>query len=183
MTVTLFKWTLELYHQAIEAGVFDDQNLELLRGELVIMPPEGEPHVYYSDRFAKVLLRLLAGRAQIREGRSITLPNNSEPEPDIAIVQPLDDVYLDHHPYPENIFWLIEYSRTTLAKDLGIKFEIYAEAGIREYWVVNLKDSELKVFRDPVGDRYQTELTLTEGAIAPLAFLDVQVEVRQLFSR
>jgi Uma2 family endonuclease len=182
MTVATYKWTIDRYHQAIEAGVFDDQPVELLKGELVVMPPEGEPHTYFSDRLSKVLQRLLGDRAQVRDARPIILPNHSEPEPDIAIVHPLDTVYLEHHPYPENIFWLIEYSKTTLNKDLTTKKEIYAEAGIPEYWVVNLKDLQLIVFRDLTPNGYQTELTLTEGAIAPIAFPDIQIEVKRMFS-
>lgn len=183
MAVSLYKWTLDRYHQAIEAGVFDDQAVELLKGEIVVMPPEREPHVYFSDRFAKQLQRRLGDRVQIREGRPIILPNDSEPQPDIAVVQPLDEVYLDHHPYPENIFLLIEYSNTTLKKDLEIKSSIYAESGIEEYWVVNLKDLQLTVFRHPTPNGYATELTFTEGTIAPSAFPDVEIEVRQLFSK
>jgi Uma2 family endonuclease len=57
----------------------------------------------------------------IRHSKPITLPNNSEPEPDIAIVQRLGREYLDHHPYPNNIFWLIEYSDASLDKDVKIK--------------------------------------------------------------
>ncbi|GAP96479.1 Uma2 family endonuclease [Leptolyngbya sp. NIES-2104] len=182
MTITRYKWTLDRYHQAIEAGVFDDQNVELLRGEIVVMPPEGEPHVYFSDRFSKRLQKRLGDLAQIREGRPIVLPNHSEPQPDIAVVQSLDAVYLEHHPYPENIFWLIEYSNTTLKKDLEVKAKIYAEAGIREYWVVDLKNLQLTVFRDPTATGYETEFNLSEGTIAPLAFPDLQIEVRQLFS-
>jgi Uma2 family endonuclease len=101
---------------------------------------------------------------------------------DIAIVQPPLRRYLDHHPYPENIFWLIEYSDTTLAKDLGVKKQVYAEAGIQEYWVVDLKNTQLKVFRDLVNNLYQTELTLTDKTISPLFFQDVAVDVRRLFS-
>ncbi len=66
----------------------------------------------------------------------------------MAIVKPLGEVYLVHHPYPEDIFWIIEFSHSTLSKDLGDKKDIYAEAGIAEYWVVNLKNSQLLVFRD-----------------------------------
>jgi len=181
MTVTLYKWTLERYHQAIEAGIFADQNVELLRGEIVVMPPEREPHVYFSDRLAKRLQKQLDDRAQIREGRPI-LANDSDPQPDIAVVQPLDQVYLKHHPYPENIFWLIEYSNTTLKKDLEMKSKIYAEAGIRECWVVNLKDLHLTVFRNPTATGYEIEFNLNEGTITPLAFQDVSIEVHQLFS-
>jgi Uma2 family endonuclease len=182
MTVATYKWTIGRYHQAVDAGLFDDQAVELLKGELVIMPPEGEPHAYFSDRLSKFLQRLLGERAQVREARPITLPNDSEPEPDIAVVQPLDTVYLEHHPYPENIFWLIEYSNTTLGKDLTSKKEAYAEAGILEYWVVNLKDLQLIVFRDLTSSGYQTELVLTGGRISPNAFPDVKLEVKRMFS-
>ena len=94
MTIATYKWTIDRYHQAIDSGIFDGQNLELLRGDLILMPPEGEPHVYFSDRAAQILRSLLLGQAQVREGRPITLPNGSEPQPDLAIVQPLDTVYL-----------------------------------------------------------------------------------------
>lgn len=70
---------------------------------------------------------LLGQRAKVRQAKPITLPqSNSEPEPDIAIVQRLGLDYREHHPYPENIFWLIEYSDSTLSKDLELKNKIYA---------------------------------------------------------
>ncbi|MHC5826845.1 MAG: Uma2 family endonuclease, partial [Nostoc sp.] len=165
MTVTTYKWTIERYHRAIEAGIFDDQPIELLRGDLIVMPPEGEPHAYYNTEAADYLRTLLGERAKIRDAKPITLPNNSEPVPDVAIVKPLGGVYLEHHPYPEDIFWIIEISKSTLSKDLGDKKDIYAEAGIAEYWVVNLKNSQLQVFRDLKDGQYTTELTLTTGTI------------------
>lgn len=67
MTVALYKWTLERYHQAIAAGLFDEQNLELLQGDLVLMPPEGEPHAYYSSETGDYLRSLLGDRAKVRE--------------------------------------------------------------------------------------------------------------------
>jgi Uma2 family endonuclease len=66
----------------------------------------------------------------------------------------LEDGYSTHHPYPEDIYWVIEYSNTSLDKDLGVKAEIYASEGILEYWVVNLKKNVLIVFRDPVDGKY-----------------------------
>ncbi|BAY11234.1 Uma2 family endonuclease [Calothrix sp. NIES-2098] len=180
MTVTTFKWTIERYHRAIEAGIFDDQPIELLRGDLIVMPPEREPHAYYNTEAADYLRTLLGERAKIRDAKPITLPNNSEPSPDIAIVKPLGEIYLQHHPYPEDIFFLIEFSNSTLSKDLGEKKAIYAEAGIAEYWVVNLKSLQLQVFRDLKHGEYTTELTLTTGNITPLAFPDVFVQVHRL---
>lgn len=180
MTVTTYKWTIERYHRAIEAGIFDDQSIELLRGDLIVMPPEREPHAYYNTEAADYIRSLLGKRAKIRDAKPITLPNNSEPAPDVAIVEPLGEIYLEHHPYPEDIFWIIEFSNATLSKDLGQKKDIYAEAGIKEYWVVNLKKSELKIFRDLKEKQYTTELTIYKGSVSPLAFPDVSVEVRRL---
>jgi Uma2 family endonuclease len=180
MTVTTYKWTIERYHRAIEAGIFDNQPIELLRGDLIVMPPEREPHAYYNTEAADYLRILLGERVKIRDAKPVTLPNNSEPVPDVAIVKPLGEVYLEHHPYPEDIFWVIEFSNATLSKDLGEKKEIYAEAGIVEYWVVNLKTPQLQVFRDIENGQYTTELTLTTGTIAPLAFPDVFVRVERL---
>ncbi|WP_233220861.1 Uma2 family endonuclease [Chlorogloea sp. CCALA 695] len=85
------------------------------------MPPEGEFHVYYNSEVGDYLRALLGDRSKIRETHPIPLPNNSEPIPDLAIAQPLGSVYLQHHPYPNNIFWLIEFSSTTLDKDLNEK--------------------------------------------------------------
>ncbi len=182
MTVATYKWTIDHYHQAVDAGIFDEQSVELLKGELVVMPPEGEPHVVYLMSAADYLRGRLGGQATIREAHPITLADDSEPEPDIAVFVPPLGRYLAHHPYAEDVFWLVEFADTTLAKDLGIKKEIYAAAGIQEYWVVNLKVPHLRVFRDLTPSGYGTELVLTEGAIAPLAFPDVQIEVKRMFS-
>jgi Uma2 family endonuclease len=182
MTVIVAKWTIDEYHRMIEAGILSDRKVELLKGEIVEMSPEGEPHAYSSGEAGDYLAKLLGERAKIRHAKPITLPNDSEPEPDIAIVQPLGREYRQHHPYPENIFWLIEYANSSLEKDLETKSKIYAEAGILEYWVVNLKKLHLVVFREILDGEYATKLTLTGGRIQPLAFPDVSVAVEQIIN-
>ena len=180
---TTAKWTLEQYHQMINAGILEGQKVELLNGEIVEMPPEGEPHAYYNTATRDYLVRLLSGRAEVREGHPITIPvSRSEPEPDLAIVQPLGREYLTHHPYPENIYWLIEFSNSSLAKDLNPKAKVYAAALIPEYWVVNLKAMTLIVMREPLSGEYQSVVTLTGGDISPLAFSDLSVSVRRLLT-
>ncbi len=182
MTVATYKWTIERYHQAVAAGIFDDEPIELLNGELVLMPPEGVPHAGYSSSAADYLRSLLGNRAKVREEKPITLSNHSEPEPDLAIVEPLEQIYkTQHHPYVENIFWVIEYSSTSLVKDTELKRRIYAAEGIPEYWVVNLKAMELIVYRDPVNGDYQSQVTLIEGIIRPL-FQDISVSVQRLLT-
>lgn len=182
MTISLAKWTLEDYHRIVETGLLDDRPVELLNGEIVEISPEGVPHAYFSTEAGEYLTRLLGDRALVRPAKPITLPNDSEPEPDIAIVQRLGREYLNHHPYPENIFWLIEYANSSLGKDSTLKYRIYAEAGIPEYWLVNLKYGELIVFREPRHGEYASKMTLTAGEITPLAFPDVKISVAALIS-
>ncbi|MGK7950273.1 MAG: Uma2 family endonuclease [Xenococcaceae cyanobacterium] len=182
MVVTLAKWTIDEYHSMIQAGLLDNRQVELLKGEIVEMSPEGEAHAYFSSEAEEYLRKLLGDRVTIRSGKPITLPNNSEPEPDIAIVQKLGREYLSHHPYPENIFWLIEYSSSSLEKDLTVKTKIYAEVGIKEYWVVNLKKKQLIVFREPQETEYASKSTLSTGEVYPLSFPDVAVSVNSIIS-
>lgn len=177
MTLIAAKWTLDEYHRMIEAGILDNRRVELLRGDIIEKAPESPPHAYFSTEAGEYLMRLLRERVKIRSLKPVTLPNNSEPEPDIAIVQPNGRQYLQHHPYPENIFWLIEYSDNSLEKDLEVKKEIYAEAGINEYWVVNLETKELIVFRNPQQNKYTNISTFNSGTIYPLAFPDIAVFV------
>jgi Uma2 family endonuclease len=183
--------TLERYHLMVNSGALDDLPVELLDGELVQMSPEGEPHAYYRTDAKNYLIALLGDslsetrceRILLREGAPITLPcSNSEPEPDIAIVEPLGREYLQHHPYPENIFWVIEYSNTSLRKDLDVKSKTYASAGIPEYWVINLRSMELIVMRDPVNGVYQSQVTLAQGILYPVAFSNVAVDVLRLLA-
>lgn len=182
MTIPTYKWTIERYHQAIDAGLFDDDSVELLRGDIVVMPPERETHAYYNSEVGDYLRIVLGDRVKIREAHPITLPNDSEPVPDLAIVKPLGAVYLEHHPYPDEIFWLIEFSNTTLSKDLNEKKVVYSEAGIAEYWVVNLQDKELTIFRDLENGLYTTERTFKTGIVSPLAFPDVQIYLQRLIN-
>lgn len=181
MTVTTAKWTLDDYHRMIEVGLLNERRVELLNGDIVDMAPEGPEHAQLNTDTADYLRELLGNRALVRDAKPITLPeNNSEPEPDLAIVQPLRAIYRTHHPYPENIFWLIEYANTTLSKDLETKRKTYAASEIQEYWVVDLKHRRLKVFREPVDYNYASESTFTTGEISPLAFPDIRVSVQRL---
>ncbi|MEB3217978.1 MAG: Uma2 family endonuclease [Nostocales cyanobacterium 94392] len=182
MTYTAAKWTIDEYHRMIAAGILDERKVELLKGEIIEMSPEGEPHAYCSHEAGQYLSELLGQRVTIRQAKPITLPNDSEPEPDIAVVQRLGRDYRQHHPYVENIFWLIEYSNSSLEKDLERKSKIYAEAGVKEYWVVNLKKLHLVVFREPLDGDYAVKFTLSTGTIQPLAFNDVSVCVERIIN-
>jgi Uma2 family endonuclease len=182
MSIVTAKWSLQDYHQMIDTGILDDRKVELLRGEIIEMSPEGVAHSSYCRETGKYLRRILGDRADISEAHPIVLPNNSEPEPDLAIVRISPTLYRDRHPQVSDIFWLIEVANSTLVKDLGMKKDIYADAGILEYWVMDLQALVLTIFRDLTTDGYQSETRLNSGTISPLAFPDLSIDVQQLFT-
>ncbi len=182
MSIINAKWSIRDYHQMIETGLLDERKVELICGEIIEMSPEGAPHSYHCSEIGEYLRRILGDRAKIREAHPITLTDSSEPEPDIAIVSNLSTRYRDRHPYPEDIFWLIEVANSTLAKDLGLKKDNYAKAGIEEYWVLNLQESVLVVFRDLINSEYRSIAHFTSGLISPLAFPDISIDIQKLLA-
>ena len=177
--ITIAKWSVEDYHKIIETGILNDRPVELLEGTIIEMSPEGPLHRKKCDAVADYLREKLKGYAKVYEAHPITL-STSEPEPDIAIVRLPVSLYDNHHPYPEDIYWLLEISDKTLTKDLQEKRLIYAKAGIREYWVIDVEKRALKVFRNLLNRDYQQEENYTTGTILPLAFPEIQLSVENL---
>jgi Uma2 family endonuclease len=182
MTVTLAKWSVEEFHQMVDAGVLDDRRVELIWGDIVEKPIEGPEHAQVNTDGRDLLSDLLGDRVMIRDSKPITLAaQNSEPDPDLTVAQdPYEKYYLEHHPYAEDIFLLVEYAKLTVEKDTITKRQLYAEAGIPDYWVVNLRDRQLIVHRNPQYGNYQSVQTLTSGTISLLAFPDVTIDINQL---
>ena len=173
------KWSVEDYHLMIQSGVFNNRACELIDGEIVEVSPESPLLRFTNDSIAEYLRELLAGRAKVFESHPITL-DNSEPEPDITVAYLPNSNYRNRHPYSQDIYWLVEVANTTLEIDLNQKKRIYARAGINEYWIVNLKDAELIVFREASGDDYKTKATLNKGVVNSLAFPNIQIKVEKI---
>ena len=128
--------------------------------------------------------QLLAGQVWIRVQEPIRLNNYSEPEPDIAVVQidPLD--YADHHPTVSEVYLVIEVSDSTFQKDCGLKAKAYARSQIADYWVLDVTERKLHVFRSPTQDGYQSETVLLEDAVvSPLQFPNAIAIVRDLLPK
>ncbi|PSF35036.1 hypothetical protein C7H19_18000 [Aphanothece hegewaldii CCALA 016] len=176
---SLAKWTIEDYHQMIDAGILDDRKVELLAGEIIEMSPEKPIHYYTTEENTEYLKQLLNNVAKVRFNGAITLAD-SEPEPDIAIVRLPTNKYKIHHPYPEDIFWVIEVANTSLKKDLELKQSIYANAFLQEYWIIDLSQTKLIVFREPNNGYYQSRKEYTEGEISSLAFPKIKISVQRL---
>ena len=181
MTLATYKWTIEQWHRLLETGVLAGQNVELLEGEIVEMSPEGVSHSFCNQTLADYLRNLLKDKAIVNERYPITL-DNSEPQPDLAIIQLPRDIYSQHHPYPENIYWLIEISNSTLQFDRTTKATIYARNGIREYWIVDLVNRKLIVHTAPQENIYRNISTHHTGTICSQAFPNIAIALDKLLS-
>ncbi|MEN9520103.1 MAG: hypothetical protein RLZZ381_2691 [Cyanobacteriota bacterium] len=179
---TLYKWTVEDYHQIIASGVLEGKSVELLAGEILTMSPEKPIHSSRIDTVADYLREVLQGTAKVREAHPVTL-DNSEPEPDIAVVRFEADNYATRHPYPQDIYWLIEVANNTLNKDLEDKSIIYAQNGIPEYWVIDLPHNKLWVFTQPEINGYVSKQEIVLGRINPVSFPNISIEVSKLLPK
>jgi Uma2 family endonuclease len=171
------------YHRMAEVGILGaDEQVELIAGQILQKMPKGPAHSALCKRLEKLLERLLADQVLVRLQDPVQLDEYSEPEPDIAVVRPRDDFYASHHPAPSDIYLLVEVADTTRDRDLGPKAQLYAAAGIPDYWVLNLSAQQLHVFREPSPDSYQRQLILrAQQSIHLHAFPTCEVSVSACF--
>jgi Uma2 family endonuclease len=162
------------YDRLVELGVFADEKVELLYGMLVRMSPQGTRHAFVIRTLLNRLVTLLAGRALVQAQSPIAASDESEPEPDVAVVEP--GPYLTDHPSTAHL--VVEVADSSLAKDVRLKARLYAQTGIPEYWVVDLENDAVVVHRDPMGDGYRDVRTVRRGdSLRLLAFPDVSIAV------
>jgi Uma2 family endonuclease len=172
------RWTVDEYHRMIAGGILTARDrVELLDGHIIEMVPQEPPHASTTSSFGNDFVLLFAGKAWIRQQLPITIEPDSEPEPNIAVVRIDPRRYRDRHPTPEEVYLLIEVADSSLNYDLNRKVKIYARANIPEYWIIDVNQRQLLIFRKPVGETYQVEQVLsTQDAISPVAFPEVVIE-------
>ena len=175
------RWTHEEYHGAGEAGLFDGERVELIDGEVYIMSPMSERHASGILRVQYALLGLAPQGYLVRTQLPI-LGDASEPEPDIGLViGAVDDL---DQAIPSTLELVIEVSLSSLKFDQTEKLKVYAQQNIPEYWILNLVDDCLEVYRDPVGDSYRDMAIVKAGeSIACLAIPNAEVAVSDLLPK
>ena len=176
-------WSISDYHQMIEAGILDeDDRVELLEGKIVCMSPQRPFHAASVQRSSRLLFQLLSDRAEIRVQLPVILGNDSEPEPDLAVVRFDADEYSFRHPEVPDIYLLIEVADSTIAKDRNQKARIYAKNRVLEYWILDLQKRQVYVFRQPEEGVYREKLILnSDDSITMQAFPDVAIALNDMF--
>lgn len=176
-----YRLRVEDYEKMIEFGIFnDDDKIELWEGKLINMSPKGTKHRTATTNITDYLYEFLRKRALIQVQDPIRLNDFSEPEPDVALINPPLTKYISNHPTPTDIFLLIEVADTTVLRDRS-KAKGYARNGIQQYLILNLNTDEIEDYREPAEDGYRFKRTYTaEESFNLVAFPDVEIKVADL---
>lgn len=150
-----YRFTLEQYHAMIRAGILgEDDRVELIAGYLTQAMSVNPPHAASVYRCTEWLRARIDGdTGMLFSERPISLPPHTEPEPDIVVAAHRADAYATAHPTPDAISLVVEVADDSLERDRKLKLPRYAEAGIAEYWIVNLRDRQLERYTEPLPAR------------------------------
>ncbi len=149
VSIQIKRWSRAEYDRAVAAGCFaPGQRVELLGGEIVVTTPQQSRHAATISLLEAALRACFGADVLIRIQMPFALDEASEPEPDVAVVPGTAWDYLDAH--PQEALLIAEVSDTTLQYDRGPKKDAYARAGVPEFWIVNLQERRLEIYREPI---------------------------------
>jgi Uma2 family endonuclease len=165
------------YDRLVERGKFDDERIELLRGRLVTMSPQGDPHAMVAARLAQRLIRALDESYDVRVHSPYAASDDSETEPDISVSRRRRRT---HH--PSKALLLIEVAECSLRKDRLVKAAIYAENRAAEYWIVDLASRSVLVHTEPRRGAYRSVVELRgKEVLRPMRLPGIAMTVAELF--
>ena len=175
------RFTRDEYRRMGEVGILrEDDRTELIDGEILLMAAIGPRHssavAGLTHAFAP-----LHDRAILWVQNPVAIDEYSEPVPDFSLLEKIDDFYRTDHPDPASMLLAAEVSDTTRAFDLGVKLPLYARAGIREFWLVDIRDGVIRVCREPGPEGYGRIAVAERGqTVAAAAFPEHEVRVEAI---
>lgn len=177
---TLYRFSVDEFHRMGETGIFrPEDRVELLDGEIIVMSPIGIRHAQTVSWIIECFSEQARRRYLLAPGNPVWLHDFSEPQPDMMLIPRIRGA--KHHPRAVEVYLLIEVSETSLVFDRQRKLAAYAQAGVREYWIINLQDDCIEVFQQPEGAGYTVKGEFAAGAVVnPLAFPDIEVPVGEI---
>lgn len=164
-------FTVSEYHGLAHHGILkENDRVELLDGRIYEMNPIGSRHAQCVRRLTELLVLKVAPRALVSIQNPVRLDDRSEPEPDVALLEP-KEVYGSRHPRPDDVLLLIEVADTTLHFDRDVKALLYARAGVRELWVLALEEERVHVYRRPGANGYGEYAVVERSAAGDITAL------------
>jgi len=168
-----------------EAGVFaPEARLGLIEGEIVETAPFGRRHAGVLNALNRLLSRVVLDRALVSVQNPVVLGDRSVPQPELALLEPRSDNYSSAHPRAADVLLVVELADTTLAFDTGTKLPLYARGGVREAWVVDLRERAVHVYRDPSQNGERTHVAAGMGeSLGMLALPGARIAADALFAQ
>lgn len=174
------RWTKQQYHQMDDIGLFENKRIELIEGEIIEMAAMNLPHFKSILKVRDVLLPIFRMGYIVADQLPISIIDESEPQPDVAVIRGTVDG-LQAVPDETLVALTVEVSDSTLAYDLNRKADLYARAGIADYWALDVNARRLFVHREPREGKYQSVQTLNEtDSITPLEKPDASIKIVDL---
>lgn len=171
-------FTIEEYELMLEAGVFqEDEHIELIRGEIIDMPPIGPGHGFGVSNLVMLLAPKVGKSATLWVQSPVRIGSNARPEPDVALLRPRPDLSAQSPPLAADVLLVVEIADSSVAYDRKVKRRLYAEAGIPEYWVVNLQEQIIEHYSNPAEGEYKqaTQARRGDTLTLPVGLGDIQV--------
>jgi Uma2 family endonuclease len=180
---TLHRFNLAEYEAMIRHGILGaDDRVELIAGEIVEMSPIGHPHkgsvTFLQDFFER---HLADGQAIVMVQQALAIVPNSMPQPDLLLLRYRSDFYRRRPNYPDDTLLAIEVADSSLRYDRTTKLSLYANAGVPEYWIVDVNGEAVEIYREPADDAYASvRIARGDDAVAPAAFPDCSTTVNDI---
>ncbi|MGE0131596.1 MAG: Uma2 family endonuclease [Blastocatellales bacterium] len=176
------RFTVAEYNQMTEAGILKrEDRVELINGEIIEMSAINARHAATAKRLGRLFNRRVAESAIVGVQDPIELDDFSEPEPDISLLKPRDDFYAKAHPKPQDVLLVIEVAESSSVRDRLVKMPAYANALIREFWIVDLQAGFIEVYTQPANDSYQSIRKVhRDETFSPQALPDVVLKADEI---
>ena len=176
------RFTVSEYRHMGKSGILrQEDRLELIDGEIIEMAPIGSRHAGHLNHLVGLVSKQLADEPVLSVQNPLELGDHSEPQPDLAVLNPRDDAYASSHPIAGDVLLLVEIADTSLEFDRTTKIPLYARHGVPVVWLLNLPDKTVEVYERPDTDGYRVVHSLREDATVEHPDLDLRFEADDLF--
>ncbi len=179
------RFTLAEYHRMGEVGILsEDDRVELIEGEIVEMTPINSHHAGFINRLVGIFAKNAINQAIVSVQNPVHLSEDSEPQPDLALLKPRADFYVASHPTPRDILLIIEVADTSLIYDRETKLPLYAKSGVLEVWILNIEEESLEIYRSPSKEGYEKSEVIqrdTAQSISPQLLPNIILKLKDIY--
>lgn len=176
------RFSVEDYHRMVETGILSEEDrTELIDGEIIEMAPVGSRHAGHLKHLLRLVSNAVGDAAIVSVQDPVRLGEHSEPQPDLALLEPKDDFYTSAHPTADDVLLVVEIAETSLEYDRSSKIPLYASHGVGVVWLLSLRDRAIEVYEQPGEDGYQVVHTLRGDTVVEHEELGLRFDVGELF--